>query len=80
MKKRAVVKGRSILALDVLGEVRRVQRILRRVEKYLHQVEQRAKRLHGNGDARVTLTTRGLDLLLGRAEQSGRRAGLAEQA
>jgi hypothetical protein len=44
-KKRAVVSGRSILALDVLGEVRRAQRVLRRVEKYLVQSERRARRL-----------------------------------
>jgi hypothetical protein len=36
-RRRAVVKGRSILALDVLGEVRRAMRVLRRVEKYLVQ-------------------------------------------
>lgn len=39
----AVVKGRSILALDVLGEVRRAMRVLRRVEKYLVQKERRDK-------------------------------------
>lgn len=36
--------GRRILHLDVLGEVRRAQRILRRVEKYLTQKERDAKR------------------------------------
>jgi hypothetical protein len=39
----AVVKGRSILALDVLGEVRRAMRVLRRVEKFLVQQERRGK-------------------------------------
>ena len=30
--------------MDVLGEVRRAQRILRRVEKYLHQQERASRR------------------------------------
>lgn len=67
-KKRAVISGRSILSLDVLGEVRRAQRYLRRVEKFLVQEERRAKRSGKGGAplARVALTPRG-EALLGRA-------------
>lgn len=36
--------SRRIAALDVLGEVRRAMRILRRVERYLVQQERAAKR------------------------------------
>lgn len=38
--------SKRILALDVLGEVRRAQRILKRVRKYLEQQE-RAERRRG---------------------------------
>lgn len=41
---RAVVKGRRILALDVLGEVRRAMKLLRRVERFLVQQQRAAKR------------------------------------
>lgn len=41
---RAVTKGRSILALDTLGEVRRAMRILRRVERFLVQDARRKLR------------------------------------
>lgn len=43
-RSRAVIQGRRILALDVLGEVRRAMKILRRVEKYLVQESRRADR------------------------------------
>lgn len=36
--------GKRISGLDVLGEVRRAQRILRRVEKFLMQCERDEKR------------------------------------
>lgn len=63
-KSRAVVKGRSILALDVLGEVRRAQRILRRVEKFLSQQERRVRAYQGgNGAERVQLTPRDRELI-----------------
>ena len=49
--------AKRITHLDVLGEVRRAQRILRRVEKYLKQVERddlrRLKRAGADANARA---------------------------
>lgn len=45
--------SRRIAALDVLGEVRRAMRILRRVERYLTQQERAEKRAGEKRKARL---------------------------
>lgn len=73
-RSRAVKHGRSILALDVLGEIRRAMRILRRAEKFLAQEERRAKARKATLDrARKALkagAARTVDEALELAEQS----------
>lgn len=48
--------SKRITSLDVLGEVRRAQRILRRVVRYLEQQERAEIR---RGEKRIALTTAG---------------------
>lgn len=62
-KPRAVKQGRRIVSLDVLGEVRRAMRTLRRVEKFLTQQE-RAERRRGTA-TRPAAAPRGGDQVKG---------------
>jgi len=62
------VSRRRVVVVDVLAEVRRAMRVLRRAERFLVQQERHVKRLQG--ELRVQLTERGAAMLAERERKA----------